>query len=440
MGFTAPKERTHLSADALFGLLRRLVANPPDHRRGDPDMTLRDALMSGVVMFSLTCPSLLTFAKQRAEGHLTTIYGIERPPWDSALREMLDPLSPESLRASCKGIFRQLQRGKALEAMVFFQGWYWLALDGTGYVSSQTIPGQSCLETHHRHGSITYAHPLLGAAIRHPDYRAVIPLRPEAIVKQDGRQKNDGERHAAKRFMATWRQAHPHLGFIVTEDGLSANAPPIETLQEDGGHSLLGVQEGDQAYWCEQVRAAAEAGRGSYEERHDRAAKSEHRFRFINDLPLNDSRSDVRVNVIEDWEVRAEHGQHLSGVTDVRVHTDNVYKLMRGGRARWKIEHETCNTLKPQGDHFDHNDGHGEPHRSVVLATLRMLAFLVDQTQQLSGGLFRAVWHQRGSKSLLWERRRALFVDDALEAMRQLLEALFYGFKKSAPAFSVDSS
>ncbi len=35
---------------------------------------------------------------------------------------------------------------------------------------------------------------------------------------------------------------------------------------------------------------------------------------------------------------------------------------------------------------------------------------------------------------------RALFYDYALESMRQLLEALFYGVKKSEPIFAVDSS
>jgi hypothetical protein len=45
-----------------------------------------------------------------------------------------------------------------------------------------------------------------------------------------------------------------------------------------------------------------------------------------------------------------------------------------------------------------------------------------------------------GSKRRLWERMRALFYDYALESMRQLFEALFYGLKKSAPVFAVDSS
>ncbi len=76
----------------------------------------------------------------------------------------------------------------------------------------------------------------------------------------------------------------------------------------------------------------------------------------------------------------------------------------------------------------------------MVLAILMMLSLLVDQTQQLCWAVFRAVWHTLGSKRLLWERLRALFFAYALESMRQLFEALFYGLQKSAPQFDVDSS
>jgi hypothetical protein len=101
---------------------------------------------------------------------------------------------------------------------------------------------------------------------------------------------------------------------------------------------------------------------------------------------------------------------------------------------------ETCNTLKNQGYHFEHNYGHGEQHRSVVFAMVRRLAFLVDQPQQLCCALFRAVWTQLGSKRLLWERMRALLYDYALQSMRQLFETLFDGLKKLQPLLAVDSS
>jgi len=155
MGVSAPKERKHLSADALFSGVRSLFATIPDDRRNEAAITLTDALMAGFAMFSLKCPSLLDFDQQRAEGNLRTIYGIERVPCDSYMRELLDGVAPDSLRPLFTGVFRQLQRGKALEEMVFFQDCYLLALDGPGYFSSKTIHCSSCLETHHRDGSIT---------------------------------------------------------------------------------------------------------------------------------------------------------------------------------------------------------------------------------------------------------------------------------------------
>src|SRR5260370_21685312 len=180
----------------------------------------------------------------------------------------------------------------------------------------------------HRTGSITYSHQMLGAAIIHPDFRAVIPLMPEPIVKQDGTDKNDCERNAAKRFIVKLHQDHPHLKFIITEDSLSSNAPHIETLHDHGLHYILGVKEGDHAYLFAQVQAAEHAGRVTYYERHDRAAGLGHRFRFVNDVPLTASRADVRVNFIEYWEIGADKGQHFSWVTDLPVNKRNVYHLM----------------------------------------------------------------------------------------------------------------
>jgi hypothetical protein len=440
MAIIAPLVRKHLSADALFRLIHNDFARLPDYRVGDTEIALADALMSAFAMFSLKAPSLLAFDKERAEGNLHTIYGIERVPCDTRMREILDPISPKWLRPAFKSVFRQLQRGKALEAMTWLDGHYLLALDGTGYFSSKTIHCTSCLRRVHRNGSMTYAHQMLGAAIIHPDQRAVIPLMPEPITNRDGTDKNDCERNAAKRFVAKLRQDHPHLKFIVTEDSLSANAPHIETLHAHDLRYILGVKEGDHTYLFQQVEAAEHAGRVTWYERHDRAAGIVHRFRFVNQVPLNASNADMHVNCIEYWEIQDAKVQHFSWVTDVRVSTRNVYSLMRGGRARWKIENETFNTLKNQGYNFEHNYGHGTQNLSVMFATMMMLAFLVDQTQQLCCALFRAVWTKLGSKRLLWERMRGLFYGYHLESMRELWEALWYGYERQRPLLLTDTS
>jgi hypothetical protein len=439
MAIRAPAVRKHLSADALLGVLRTGFAALADHRSGNPDISLTDALMSAFAMFSLKSPSLLAFDQERSEGNLQRVYRIERVPCDTAMREILDPVEPEVLRPLFTQVFRALQRGKALEEMVFVDGHYLLALDGTGYFSSQQIHCASCLETHHRNGTVTYRHQMLGAALIHPDRREVIPLMPEPIIKHDGTEKNDCERNAAKRFITHLRQDHPHLKVIVTEDSLSSNAPHIQCLQDHDLHDILGVKEGDHAALFAHVAAAEQAGRVTYYEREDAATGLRQRFRFVSDVPLNEAHAELRVNFLECWEWDKDTVHHFSWVTDLRVNTGTVYQLMRGGRARWRIENETFNTLKNQGYHFEHNYGHGYQHLSVVFAVLMMLAFCVDQVQQLCCPLFQAVWSKLGSKRRLWERMRALFHDYALRSMQHLCETLWYGWQKTAPIL-VDSS
>jgi hypothetical protein len=158
MAIVAPKGRTHLAADALFRLLHNGFDNIPDHRLADTEIAFTDALLSACAMFSLKAPSLLAFDKERAEGNLDTIYGSERVPCDTHMRAILDPVVPESLRPVFTRVFTQLQRGKALESMACLAGHSLLALDGTGYFSSKTIPCASCLHKVPRNGSVTYYH------------------------------------------------------------------------------------------------------------------------------------------------------------------------------------------------------------------------------------------------------------------------------------------
>jgi len=108
MATKAPKIRKHLSADALFGLLRTGFAALADHRPGNPDISLVDALLSTFAMFSLKSPSLLAFDRERTEGNVQRVYGMERVPCATSMREILDPVVPGSLRPLYKRVFGAL--------------------------------------------------------------------------------------------------------------------------------------------------------------------------------------------------------------------------------------------------------------------------------------------------------------------------------------------
>jgi len=436
----ARKVRKQLSADALYGLLGEGFARIPDPRQPKPPISLRDALLSAFAMFTLKDPSLLAFDARRNEANLKALFGIGQIPSDTQMREILDLLNPEHLRPLFGDVFRQLQRGKALEPFAFYEGAYLLSLDGTGYFSSQNIHCPSCQVKEHKNGTVTYEHQMLGAVLVHPDLREVIPLAPEPIQKQDGSTKNDCERNAARRLLAKIRREHPRLKLIVVEDGLASNAPHVRDLIEHQMHFILGVKPGDHAFLFAQVEAARREGRSPQLTRKEGSIT--HEVSWVWDVPLNEANQDLRVNFLAYRECDAEGKcrKTFTWITDLYVTHRNAWLFARGGRARWHIENETFNTLKNQGYHYEHNYGHGQQNLSVVFAMLMMLAFLVDQTQQLCCGLFRAVWEKLGSKRALWEKLRSHFYHFTIRSMRQLYEAMLYDLAKEVPLPTLDTS
>jgi hypothetical protein len=417
-----------LSADNLLKRIRAGFDRIKDHRASNAVISLSDVLMSAFAMFSLKDSSLLEFDDRREkDDNLKRIYKIEMVPSDSQMRTVLDDVSPEAIRPLFKEALVQLQSSKVLSEMVYMGQYYLLTLDGTGYFSSTQVHCAACLEKKNRQtGQITYSHQLMGGAIVHPDFKEVFPLMPEAIIKQDGHSKNDCERNAAKRFLQQVRRDHPDLPLIITEDGLSSNAPHIKALKAGNFRFILGVKEGDHAYLFNYVNTAHEAGQTT--EYEQREGKIIHRYRFINQVPLNESNQDVLVNFLEYWEIKGDKVSHFSWITDFTLKKWTVGLIMRAGRTRWKIENETFNTLKNQGYHFEHNYGHGKKNLSVNFAVLMMLAFLTDQIQQRAYSLFQAVLKKQGSRKRLWEHIRALFYTLSFSSMEQIYRALLYGY------------
>lgn len=422
--------RKHLNADALFHTMRKGFANIKDNRPGDVKHSLTDALMCGFAMFSLKDPSLLAFDERRsaAPHNLMSIHCLSSIPCDTSMREILDIVDPNDLRPLFKDAFRSLQRGKALEQMVFMDGYYLLNLDGTGYFSSKKLHSDACMQkVNSETGEITYYLQTVGAAIVHPYYKVVIPLCPEMIIKQDGETKNDCERNAVKRLLKKFRQDHPHLKVIVNEDALSSNAPHIENLEENNLHYILGVKEGDHKFLFQFVDQAVE--NGEVTELTIADEKNEditHAFRIVYNVPLNKSNQDRLVTFVEYWEhnAKTDKVQHFCWITNLDITEENVYLFMRGARARWKIENETFNTLKNQGYHFGHNYGLGKKHLSEVFVLLMMLAFLIDQIMQLCCPLFKAAWEKWKTKRSLWEKVRSKFHEFYIENMEDLYRSL----------------
>jgi hypothetical protein len=357
--------------------------------------------------------------------NLQELFGIHRVPCDTTMREVLDPISPSVLRPAYTAIFALLQRGKVLEYFLFLEKYYIISIDGTGVFCSSKIHCKNCCVKEHRDGHKTYYHQMLTAALVHPDQKVVFPFAPEPIMNTDGTEKNDCERSALKRWIKDFRREHPHLPVVIVADGLSSNAPFIETLREYNCHFILVCRDADHTYLTKWVNDADREDAPIFEATSPKGVQVTHQY--MKDAPLNESNKECLVNVVKYWETDPQtkiQTKKWMWVTDLPVNRSNVHQIAKGGRSRWKIENETFNTLKNQGYQFEHNFGHGYKNLTTVLAFLMLLAFFVDQCLQRLNKRFQEVYAKCGAKYVVWERMRGSLSTFRLPSFESLYESI----------------
>ena len=253
------------------------------------------------------------------------------------MREILDLVEPKDMRPLFQTVFHQMQKSGALKRYKVHEGAYLISVDGTEYYSSKQVHCDQCLERKKRNGDqeeVTYYHQTLGAVIVHPDKKQVLPLAPEAIVKQDGDNKNDCERTAASRLLEQVRREHPNKKFIVVEDALYSNAPHIRLLRRLRMSYIIGAKPADHEFLFDEVLRAFEEDRMttfSWEDSKRSGVTCE--IAFCNNLPLNKSNQDVRVNFLQysEYDANGKRLKHFTWVTDLEITAENAAKFVRAG-------------------------------------------------------------------------------------------------------------
>jgi len=431
-----PKNYAQLQQSLTFDELMRFLDEQfqtfPDQRIGNAvNYKLSDVLKAAFAMFSLKSPSLLDFKTQTTaeEKNLHNIYRIEGAiPSDNQMRGILDLIDPQLLRPLFRACFERLSAAGLIREYEYRDKHVIVSADGVEHFSSTKAHCSNCTMREHRNGEISYHHSGLAAVIAHPEQKEVIPLDFEPILNQDGAQKNDCELNAAKRLCTALRERYPDLKIILVEDALYANAPHIRQITGYGWNYILNVKP--DSHKSLEKQFAGRLSRGDVKElRLTDEQGLQHYFAWTNNLTLNDSVIDVSVNYLL-YEQTDKDGKvtRWSWITNLPLTQRAVAKVMRAGRARWKIENETFNTLKNQGYHFEHNYGHGTNHLATVLALLMFLAFTIDQIQQRCCRFFRALHQGLRTKVKLWAAIQHLFsvlVFKSMEALYRHLASLY---------------
>ena len=408
-------QKKHLSFSALRKALSEHFNRIDDHRQGGKvRYRLHDCLMSGFAMMFFQDPSLLAFQRRMQESiqvnNLHKVFDVIDIPSDTQIRDVLDPLSPMELEGVFDEFLHRLQRGKHLSDYQFLDGMYLVPIDGSQYFTSEKLHCPHCLVARTK-GTKRYHHNILQAAIVCPGMRQVLPLAPEQISNRDGAKKQDCELNVGKRLIKKIRKAHPKLKIIIGGDDLYSNQPFIDEVSAAGMSYILTAKPKSHKVLFQWVEELLALGSGGSLELGDEKGRT-HRYQWVNGVPLNGTRDAGTVNFFR-YQLVNKAGKvtyRNSWVTDIAVDSDNVVTLVKGGRARWKIENETFNTLKNQGYHLEHNFGHGRQNLSMIFFMLNLLAFYVHQILELTDRLYQRVRYEKfTSRKEFWNQLRCTF-------------------------------
>ena len=114
-----------------------------------------------------------------------------------------------------------------------------IALNGTEHFCSRKIKCEQCSTRRCSDGGTEYFHAFLDASLVAPGHRQVLPLPPEFIAPQDGAERPDCERNAAKRWLTRHGTGFAYLRPVFLGYDLFACQPIVAAILDTGGSFIL---------------------------------------------------------------------------------------------------------------------------------------------------------------------------------------------------------
>ena len=194
--------------EELLSGLKQVCAGFPDKRKGGAaTYSMADIGLSAFSLFFMQSESFLDYQRGLEQRHMTSncqsLFGMAKIPTDNHIRSMLDPVDPAHLQPCFDATIDILRQRGGLKEFERLGERTLVALDGTEYFCSQKLGCSHCLTRKRSNGKTESYHTMLAATIVAPGNANVVPLMPEFIAPQDGHDKQDCERVAVKRWLAT---------------------------------------------------------------------------------------------------------------------------------------------------------------------------------------------------------------------------------------------
>lgn len=411
---------TTISAQELIASLQKAIATFPDKRTGaNCRYSLSDIVLGAFSVFFTQSPSFLSYQKALQEtqsrNNAQSLFGLEKIPSDNHIRDILDAVNPSLVIPVFRDCLTTLIKEGLISSFKTEIG-YCVAIDGTGYFSSDTLHCQNCLTKTDKKGKKTYYHSLLTPVLVKDREEHVLSLPPEFITPQDGKEKQDCENMAAKRWVRKFGEEYSSLGTTILGDDLYSRQLFISLLLEKKLHYILVCKKESHPWLYDWVENLEEGnGKDNVHTISSKAWNGKYHlittYQYANSVPLKDSPDSLYVNWCGITIIREEDGKILytnSFITDYKITAETVASLVKYGRTRWKIENENNNTLKTKGYHFEHNYGHGKKYLSSLLVSLILLAFLFHTLLDLFSVSYQTLRKRFSSREVFFNDIKAL--------------------------------
>lgn len=412
--------RQKLSLQSIMSHFRERWTNLPDRRKGNNNMkyAIADGVLAAFAVFFMQSSSFLAHQRllqsKKGRSNARSLFQVEEIPSDPQIRNLVDPLSSAYFQEDCWFLLEELKEQQRLVQFRNDLNTYAIALDGVNFFSSEKISCPKCLKREDRSGTEHFYHSAITPVFVKPGQTQVLPLPPEFITPQDGGEKQDCERVAAKRWLAQHHRHFSDHSVTYLGDDLYANQPLCQLLAETYRQFFIFVCKPESHTglyeWIEflgQTNALENVTHQHWNGKHGELWQ----YRFAPQVPLRNGEDALLVNWLElviAHETTGEILYHNSFVTNHMITVTNVMPLAQVGRTRWKIENENNNTLKTKGYHLEHNFGHGQQDLSNVLATLNMLAFLIHTIQEMIEPAYQRLRRALGTRKTFFNDLRAL--------------------------------
>ena len=393
---------------------------------------MADIGMAAFSVFFMQSPSFLSHQIQlragagRGRSNCGTLFGMESIPSDGHIRDMLDFVAPSSLDALFDQALAAVERAGALSALTRLDGRLLIALDGTEYFCSNSLSCAHCSTRKRANGAVEHFHTMLAASIVAPGRNLALPLPAEFVRPQDGHDKQDCERRAARRWLLAHGERHRRFDPVYLGDDLYANQPLCEAILASGGHFLFVCKPDSHKTLHEYLAGVEIASLAKPVKRGGQRAT--HAWRWMNAIPIRDGDDALMVNWLE-LTIRDAMGKltyRNSFISDLPIDASNVGAMAEAGRARWKIENETFNVLKTKGYNLEHNFGHGKSHLSATLASFNLLAFAIHAAAELTDEAWSLALKAAGARARFFNHLRSLTVFILFPSWESLLATLAF--------------